>query len=61
MFKIFSDISFKRQVLKGEGHPKQKNSMFCALFQNYQHCFEKRYMHPQANCLRNSKIALQFQ
>ena len=29
--------------------------MLCALFQNDQDCFEKSYIHPEANYLRNSK------
>ena len=27
---------------KGKRHSSTKISMFCALFQNYQHCFEKQ-------------------
>ena len=34
-------VIFSRQFLKGKLHPKPKLSMFCALFQNYQHFFWK--------------------
>ena len=38
-------------------YPKSsKISIFCALSQNYQHFFEKQYMHLIVNCPRNSKI-----
>ena len=40
--------------------PPLQVSMFCALFQNHQHLFEKKYMHPIVNCPRNSKIASKF-
>ena len=46
--------------LKGELHPKPNLSTFSELSQNYQHCFEKQYKHPEANCLRNSKISIKI-
>ena len=30
----------KKINIKGERHPNQNLACFCALFQNYQHCFE---------------------
>ena len=48
-------------MLKGELHPNPKLSIFCALSHNYQHGFEKWDKDLEANCLKNSKIALQFQ
>ena len=41
------------QLIKGEVHPKPGLSMFWALSQNYRHCFEKLYKHPEAICLIN--------
>ena len=45
-------LSFLSMV-KAELHPKPKLSMFCA-----QLSFEKLYDFLEANCLRNSKVAL---
>ena len=45
-------------MLKGELHLKLKFSMFCALPQNYQHCFDN--MHSEANCLRNSEMGIKI-
>ena len=42
-------------TLKGELHPLTKISMFSALSPNYQHLFEKWYVHLIGNCPRNSK------
>ena len=44
--KILQKFDDKKKYFKGEGHPKPKVSMFCALSQNYQHSREKLYMHP---------------
>ena len=46
--------------VKGVLHLLLKISMFCALSENYQHLLEKKYMHLTVNCLRNSKMALEF-
>ena len=48
-------LSFKG-VLHFLPPKSSKISMFCALPQNYQHLFEKWYMHLLVNCPRNSKI-----
>ena len=40
-----------------ELHLYQKFYMSCALSENYQHIF---YKHPVENCLRNSRMALNF-
>ena len=40
-------ISAEDYNIKGEGHPKPKLSMFCTLFQNYQHFLNKLFKHPK--------------
>ena len=47
-------------LFKGELHLKPNLHMFCVLSQNYQHCFEKQYKHPEANYFRNLEMALKF-
>ena len=44
------------EVTEGALHHKLKISMFCVLFQNYQHFFEKWYVHLEVNCPRYSKM-----
>ena len=44
--------------LRGYCTPNQKLGCFCVLSQNYQHLFDKWYMHLIENCPRNSKLAL---
>ena len=46
--------------IKGERHPKMRLSMFCVLFQNYQHIFRKNNDYLEANCLRNSKNGIKI-
>ena len=47
-------------VFKEELHLKPKLRMFCVLSQNYQHCFEKYYKHPEANCLEKVKYGIKI-
>ena len=35
-------------------------SLFCALFENYQHFFENNIFHPEVSCLRHSKMAIYY-
>ena len=55
-FFFYNNIS----ILRGNCTSNQKNSMFCAWSENYQHLFEKYSMLLIVNCPRNSKIALKF-
>ena len=41
-------------------YPKSKFSMFFAISQNYQYIFKKWFKHPEADCLRNSNMALKL-
>ena len=47
-------------ICYGKG-TEPKFTMFCALSQNFYTFFEKSYKYVEANCLRNSKMALKFQ
>ena len=51
---------FLNLPFKGVLHLRPKISMFCALSRNYQHLFEKWYIHLIVNCSRNSKMTLEF-
>ena len=54
-------MTFAKLHFNEELYPKPKLGMFCVLSPNYQHyCDKCNDKHPEANCLRNLKITLQF-
>ena len=65
LISILLMILFSRahisSILRGYCTSYPKITKFCTLFQNYQHLFEKWYIHLIVNYSRNFKIALKFQ